>query len=75
MTKKELIEEIAKGLAWRPVKFTRNKDYPKVVAQGCSWKQDGGGFSLHHLESNKYLGYYTKSEITALEKRYARKRP
>jgi hypothetical protein len=75
MTKKELTEEIATGLKWRPVKFVRNKEYPRVIANGCYWVRSGSGFQLMHQESSKYLGYYTSAEVKALEKQYGHKKP
>src|SRR5215831_2836362 len=44
---------VKQGLVWRPVKFTRNPDYPKVVAEGCHFKRDSAGFALRRKTSFK----------------------
>ena len=60
---------------WRPVKFTRNPDYPKVILDGCDFKQDSGGFALRQKQPSKYLGHYRRDTIAELEKRYGAKKP
>jgi hypothetical protein len=40
------LSSVKEILSWRPIKFERKKHYPKVVPDGCVWKQDGGGFTL-----------------------------
>lgn len=60
---------------WRPVKFTRNPDYPKVILDGCKFKQDSGGFALFQRSPAKYLGHYRRKTITELEKQYGSKKP
>jgi hypothetical protein len=60
---------------WRPVKFTRNQDYPKVILDGCKFKQDSGGFALFQRTPAKYLGHYRRDTITELEKKHGAKKP
>ena len=60
---------------WRPVKFTRNPDYPKVILDGCKFKQDSGGFALFQRKPAKYLGHYRRDTITELEKKHGAKKP
>jgi hypothetical protein len=59
---------------WRPVKFVRNRDYPKVIMDGCKFKQDSGGFALFQRTPSKYLGHYRKEAITELERKYGKKK-
>jgi len=66
---------LKRSLVWRPVKFTRNRDYPKVVAEGCHFKRDSAGFALRRKKPFKYLGYYRREVIRNLEKEYGSKKP
>ena len=66
---------VKKNRFWRPVKFTRNPDYPKVILDGCKFKQDSGGFALFQRHPAKYLGHYRRDTITELEKEYGAKKP
>jgi hypothetical protein len=59
---------------WRPIKFERNPDYPKVILDGCKFKQDSGGFALFQREPSKYLGHYRRGAIAELEKKYGKKK-
>ncbi len=67
------LSSLKENLFWRPVKFVRKKHYPKVVPDGCAWKQDGGGFTLSRQRPTKYLGYFRRDVISTLEKKYGRK--
>jgi hypothetical protein len=69
------LSSLKQTLVWRPVKFVRNRDYPKVTAEGCGFKRDSGGFALRRKQPFKYLGYYRRDVITKLEKEYAAKKP
>jgi len=66
---------LKKTRLWRPVKFTRNPDYPKVILEGCDFKQDSGGFALRQKQPSKYLGHYRRDTIAELEKKYGAKKP
>jgi hypothetical protein len=68
------LSSLKENLVWRPIKFERKKHYPKVVPEGCGWKQDGGGFALSRQKPTKYLGYFRLDAIRTLEKMYGRKK-
>jgi hypothetical protein len=59
---------------WRPIKFERNPDYPKVILDGCRFKRDSGGFALRRQDTGKYLGYYRRETVAELERRYGKKK-
>lgn len=65
---------LKKKRVWRPVKFTRNQDYPKVILDGCKFKQDSGGFALFQRSPAKYLGHYRRDTIKELEKKHGAKK-
>jgi hypothetical protein len=69
------LSSVKEMLVWRPVKFERKKHYPKVVPDGCGWKQDGGGFTLSRQKPTKYLGYFRLDAIRNLERLYGKKKP
>src|SRR5262249_31590890 len=69
------LSSLKQNLSWRPVFFTRKPHYPKVVPDGCAFKQDSGGFALRRKRPFKYLGYYRRDVITKLEKEYGSKKP
>jgi hypothetical protein len=73
MTKKELMDEVSRGIVWRPKLLVKNPRYPKVTAKGCKFAAHGNGFILTHRKTGKYLGFYTKADIAELEKQYYRK--
>jgi hypothetical protein len=56
------------------VKFTRNRDYPRVVLSGAEWQRNSGGFILRVKSPYGYLGYYSREGIKELEKRYGKKK-
>jgi hypothetical protein len=60
---------------WRPVKFIKNADYPKVVPEGFYFKQDSGGFALKKQATGKWYGHFTKKTVKELERKYAKKKP
>jgi len=63
------------GFLWRPVKFVKNVDYPKVVPEGFYFKQDSGGFALKKQSTGKWYGHFTKKTVKELERKYAKKKP
>jgi hypothetical protein len=62
-------------LFWRPVKFNRNLDYPKVVPDGFYFKQDSGGFALKKQDTGRWYGHFTRRTVKELEKTYGKKNP
>ncbi|MGH9849029.1 MAG: hypothetical protein ACREBD_04150 [Blastocatellia bacterium] len=69
------LNSLKEKLFWRPVKFTKNRDYPKVVPNGFYFKQDSGGFALKRQESGKWYGHFTRKTVKELEGKYAKKKP
>src|SRR5262245_35565221 len=69
------LSSVKESRVWRPVKFERNPDYPKVILDGCKFKQDSGGFALFQRDPAKYLGHYRRETIIQLEKQYGAKKP
>jgi len=69
------LNPLKENFLWRPVKFIKNVDYPKVVPDGFYFKQDSGGFALKKQESGKWYGHFTKPTVKELEKKYGQKKP
>ena len=69
------LNALKEGFLWRPVKFVKNVDYPKVVPEGFYFKQDSGGFALKKQSTGKWYGHFTKKAVKELERKYAKKKP
>jgi hypothetical protein len=69
------LNALKEGFLWRPVKFVKNVDYPKVVPEGFYFKQDSGGFALKKQSTGKWYGHFTKKTVKALERKYGQKKP
>jgi hypothetical protein len=69
------LNSLKENRVWRPVKFSRNKDYPKVVLDDAEWQRNTGGFALRIKQPYAYLGYYRREGITELEREYGTKKP
>jgi hypothetical protein len=65
---------ISDGRIWKSKLYSRNPDFPKVSTPGCFFIGHSGGFQLIHRGTLKYLGHYTRSSITLLEKQYGKKK-
>lgn len=69
---------MASEVIWRPKKFIKNPDYPKVAADGFYFERRAGGFALREQSSGRYVSFYTyegsdgRDGINELEKRYAK---
>jgi hypothetical protein len=70
-----LLNALKEGFLWRPVKFVKNVDYPKVVPEGFYFKQDSGGFALKKQSTGKWYGHFTKKTVKELERKYGPKKP
>jgi hypothetical protein len=69
------LNSLKEGFLWRPVKFVKNVDYPKVVPEGFYFKQDSGGFALKKQSTGKWYGHFTKKTVKELERKYGQKKP
>jgi hypothetical protein len=69
------VSSLKQNLFWRPVKYTKNRGYPMVVAEGCGWKRDSAGWMLRRPKPFQHLGYYRQEMIDKLEKIYGKKKP
>jgi hypothetical protein len=69
------LNALKEGFLWRPVKFVKNVDYPKVVPEGFYFKQDSGGFALKKQATGKWYGHFTKKTVKELERKYGQKKP
>jgi hypothetical protein len=69
------LNALKETLLWRPLKFNRNPDYPKVAPDGFYFKQDSGGFALKRQDTGKWYGHFTRKTVKELEKTYGKKKP
>jgi hypothetical protein len=68
------LNALKETLLWRPLKFNRNPDYPKVVPNGFYFKQDSGGFALKRQDTGRWYGHFTRKTVKELEKTYGKKK-